>query len=87
MKYKIGDLIVFMHGLQSGNVATIGTIISSRPLEDYPQFLAYTVHHPWIDRQYEYSEDHLKSCSMTAHQYVGRYGSRIITERVGLNGQ
>lgn len=87
MKYNNGELIIFLHGFKSGNVATIGTVISSRPLEDYPQYLAYTVYHPWVDRHYEYSEDHLKNCSMTAQEYVEKFGSRLITERVGLNGQ
>ena len=84
MKYKIGDLIVFMYGLQSGNIATIGTVISSRPLLQYPDIKAYTIHHPWVELSYEYSEDHLKNCSMTAQEYVQKFGSRLITERVGV---
>lgn len=77
MKYQIGELVVFLHGFKSGNIATIGTVVSTRPIKDLPNAIAYTIHHPWVDMSYEYSEDHLNNTSVSGKEYEERYGQQI----------
>lgn len=87
MKYNIGDFVIFLHGFTTGNIATVGTITATRKLENLPDAIVYTVHHPLVDMSYEYSEDHLKSTSISGKEYIERYGNRLITERRGANGK
>lgn len=86
MKYNIGDFVIFLHGVSTGNIATIGTVTGIRKLKGI-EAVAYTIHHPLVDLSYEYSEDHLKNVSISGKEYIEKYGDRLITERRGLNGQ
>lgn len=74
MKYKVGDMLLFLHERDSGDDAVVGTIISVRKATLFDDGSAiYLVHHPVVNKTYEYAEWHIKMNACTSSEYEQKY--------------